>query len=96
MGDCGHRALNPVWVKLKLTAKDFHVTDKCIGCGICEKRCPLNNISLKDKKPVWGNDCTHCMACIGNCPAEAIEYGNISQTKEKYRFAKYRYLVKED
>ena len=87
---------NPVWVKLKLTAKDFYVTDKCIGCGICEKRCPLNNISLKDKKPVWGNACTHCMACIGNCPAEAIEYGNISQTKEKYRFAKYRYLVKED
>ena len=84
---------NPVWVKLKLTAKEFHVSDGCIGCGKCEKLCPLNNISLKDKKPVWGNSCTHCMACIGNCPVEAIEYGNITQTKEKYNFGKYRHVL---
>ena len=57
---------NPVWCKLKFTAKDFYVKDSCIGCGKCEKLCPLNNIQLRDKKPVWGNDCTHCMACIGN------------------------------
>ncbi|MBQ2961001.1 MAG: EFR1 family ferrodoxin [Oscillospiraceae bacterium] len=86
---------NPVWVKYKLTAKDFYSTDKCIGCGMCERRCPLNNIKLKDKRPVWGNSCTHCMACIGNCPVEAIEYGDITQKKEKYNFSKYRHLVKD-
>lgn len=85
---------NPVWVKYKLTSKDFFSTDKCIGCGKCERLCPLNNISIKDKRPVWGSNCTHCMACIGNCPVEAIEYGNITQKKEKYNFSKYRYLVK--
>ena len=84
---------NPVWVKLKLTAKDFHVSDGCIGCGKCEKLCPLNNISIKDKKPVWGSNCTHCMACIGNCPVEAIEYGSITQTKEKYNFGKYSHVL---
>jgi len=86
---------NPVWVKLKLTAKDFHVSDKCIGCGMCERRCPLNNIKLVDKKPVWGENCTHCMACIGNCPVEAIEYADITQKKEKYNFNKYRHIVKD-
>lgn len=86
---------NPVWVKYKLTAKDFYSTDKCIGCGMCERRCPLNNIKLKDKRPVWGSNCTHCMACIGNCPVEAIEYGDITQKKEKYNFSKYRHLVKD-
>ena len=87
---------NPVWSKLKYQTRDFHSTDKCIGCGKCVKVCPLNNISLKDGRPIWGNDCTHCMACIGNCPTEAIEYGNITQTKEKYRFQKYAYVVQQE
>ena len=86
---------NPVWCKYKLTATDFYTTDKCIGCGKCAKLCPLNNISLKDGKPIWSNSCTHCMACIGNCPTEAIEYGSITQEKEPYNFGKYRYVVKD-
>jgi len=85
---------NPVWSKLKYQTKDFHTTDKCIGCGKCAKLCPLNNIALEEGKPVWGNQCTHCMACICNCPTEAIDYGNITQKKEKYNFGKYRYVVK--
>lgn len=86
---------NPVWCKYKLTAKDFYAKDHCIGCGKCEKLCPLNNIKLTDQKPVWGNQCTHCMACIGNCPVRAIEYGSITQSKEPYRFEKYRYILDE-
>ncbi len=84
---------NPVWCKYKLTAKDFYAKDCCIGCGKCEKLCPLNNIKLTDGKPVWGNQCTHCMACIGNCPVSAIEYGTITQNKEHYRFETYRYVL---
>lgn len=87
---------NPVWCKLKLTAKDFYSTEGCISCGKCVKLCPLNNIELKSGKPEWGNNCTHCMACIGNCPTRAIEYGNITQNKEQYNFGKYRYIVRED
>lgn len=85
----------PIWCKYKLTAKDFYVKDSCIGCGKCAKLCPLNNIKLVDQKPVWGDQCTHCMACIGNCPVEAIEYGTITQTKEPYNFGKFRYVVDE-
>ena len=29
------------------------------------------------------------MACIGNCPFEAIEYGDITQNKVKYNIKKY-------
>ena len=86
---------NPIWCKYKLKAKDFYVKDSCMGCGKCSKLCPLNNIKLVDKKPVWGDQCTHCMACISNCPVDAIEYGNITQDKEPYNFGKYKYVVKD-
>jgi ferredoxin/flavodoxin len=84
---------NPVWCKLKLTAKYFHTTDACIGCGKCVKLCPLNNITLENKLPVWGNQCTHCMACIGNCPTEAIGYGTITQGKTPYCIGKYKHVT---
>ena len=46
----------------------------------------FNNIALQNGKPVWGQDCTHCMACICYCPAEAIEYGKKSLGKPRYHF----------
>ena len=49
--------------------------EKCVGCGKCARLCMLNNIRIQNKKPVWGKNCTHCMACIGACPTGAIEYG---------------------
>ena len=86
---------NPVWSKLKYKTDDFYATEGCVGCGRCERLCPLNNISLKERKPVWGQECTHCMACIANGPTEAIEYGTVSRNKEKYRFSKYAHVVQE-
>lgn len=84
---------NPVWSKYKMSAKEFFADSKCISCGKCEKVCPLNNISIRDKKPVWGSSCTHCMACIGNCPADAIEYGTVTREKGKYNFKNYRHFI---
>ena len=67
-----------------ISAKNFRVTEKCNGCGKCEQRCPLNNVKLTNGKPVWGKKCTHCMACIAGCPAEAIEYGKKTVGKPRY------------
>lgn len=77
-----------------ITAKDFYVEESCIACGKCERLCPLNNIKIVDKKPIWHDKCTHCMACIGNCPVNAIQYGDITKGKEPYNFGKYKYVVK--
>ena len=46
----------------------------------------MNNITLRVDKPVWGDRCTHCMACICCCPAEAIEYGRKSVGQPRYHF----------
>lgn len=79
----------PLWTKYKLVAKDFYTTDVCVGCRLCEKVCPLNNIKVEDRKPKWGESCTHCMACISKCPKKAIEFGNVTQGKTRYLLKDY-------
>lgn len=76
--------VNPMFYSIFVKAKGFYATDKCISCGLCANLCPLNNISLKEGKPVWQDRCTHCMACICRCPEEAIEYKNKTKGKPRY------------
>lgn len=53
------------------------VSDACISCGLCEKKCPVQAIKMQDKKPVWVKDkCTMCLGCLHRCPKHAIAYGN--------------------
>ncbi len=75
---------NPVFYSLIVSSKGFHVTDKCVSCGKCTELCPLNNIKLEQGKPLYGDNCTHCMACICACPTEAIEYKKRTFGKERY------------
>ena len=46
--------------------------DKCIGCGKCEKLCPMGNITMNAGKAVSGSRCTMCYRCINKCPKQAI------------------------
>ena len=76
--------VNDAFYPLFVSSKAFWVKDTCVGCGKCVNACPLNNISLKEGKPNWESNCTHCMACICYCPKEAIEYGKKSNGKFRY------------
>lgn len=76
--------VNDLFYPLFVHAKKFYATDACVSCCLCEKVCPLSNIQLVNRKPVWGKDCTHCMACICRCPKEAIEYGKHSKGLPRY------------
>ena len=78
--------VNPIFYKFFVKANAFTASSACIDCGQCAKRCPMNNVTLKDGKPVWGKNCTHCMACICYCPKEAIEYGKKSVGQPRYHF----------
>jgi len=79
-----------LYYKLLLSDKKFTVDDKCIGCGLCERKCPLGNINMVNGKPQWNGNCTHCTACINYCPVTAIQYGNKTQTKNRYYLEQYR------
>ena len=78
--------VNPIFYSFFVKAKAFTASDACVGCGQCAVRCPMNNITLQNERPVWGSQCTHCMACICYCPTEAIEYGKKSRGKPRYHF----------
>ena len=55
----------------------------CIGCGICVKVCPQENISLTDKKAHIGNTCTWCLGCVHFCPQQAIMVNGKTVAKEQ-------------
>lgn len=76
--------VNQGFYRFFLKSQGFYATDACISCGKCADRCVLNNIHLAEGRPVWGNRCTQCMACISICPSQAIEYGKRTQGKKRY------------
>ncbi len=57
---------------MPLIGRHFKTTEKCVGCGKCEKVCPQKNIHICDGKPVFGKSCVGCMGCVFSCPADAI------------------------
>ena len=63
----------------------FTAGKDCTGCGRCEKICPVRNIQIENGKPQWLHHCEHCVACISWCPAMAIENGNNTQNRRRYR-----------
>ena len=63
----------PIEELVYLADKSYSTNEKCNGCGICAEVCPVTNIKITDKRPVWLNHCENCLACYNWCPQKAIQ-----------------------
>lgn len=64
--------------------KNFFSDEKCNSCGICEKVCPVSNIKMINKKPIWQHNCEQCLSCLQWCPEEAIQFGKSTAKRKRY------------
>lgn len=69
-----------------INGEQITITDKCVGCGICTKVCPVGCFYIEDRKSKRKqNTCEFCLACANNCPEKAITM-SISDKNPNARF----------
>ena len=82
------RMIYPLFKRWGIVPSKWHFTEECVGCGRCEKVCPVGNIKFVGGRPKWGSDCTSCLACYHICPGHAVQYGRATRHKGQYFFKK--------
>lgn len=48
------------------------VSKECVGCGLCVKNCPVENLILQGKRAHPLGKCVLCYRCVNLCPKRAI------------------------
>ena len=66
---CGSRAGK---MEMHSAGKPYVNQDRCIGCGLCQKDCAHDAITIENRKASIDHaKCVGCGRCIGACPKDA-------------------------
>ena len=83
VGGCPNNCVKPDINDLGIIGQKVPVVDenKCVGCQLCVKACPIGNIKIENKKAVINDEtCNHCGRCIPSC-----KLGALSMKQQGYR-----------
>lgn len=71
-------------------------TENCIHCGICQKKCPADAITVNRAEKTWELNafrCIICGECVNSCPKKCITL----DTKRRHSASKKEYIcIKQD
>lgn len=75
----------PIYNRKARRTSRLSVDANCIGCGLCEKKCPVQAIQMKEGRPVWVKEkCVMCLGCLHRCPKFSIQCGNKTRKHGQY------------
>ena len=75
----------PIYNSCVRKTSHLRVEESCIGCGLCERKCPVQAIKMEEKRPAWVRErCAMCLGCLHRCPKFAIQYGNRTKRHGQY------------
>jgi NAD-dependent dihydropyrimidine dehydrogenase PreA subunit len=82
------RTLNSFPKPVEMVASPFIVSvndEKCVGCGVCLKRCQMQALSIEEKKVQLDiNRCIGCGLCVSTCPTGALTLLRKSKQDQPY------------
>jgi ferredoxin len=78
------------WAALYRASENYcrsrlHADERCAGCGLCARVCPVDNVELRDSRPDFFDHCVLCLRCLHACPQEAIQVARFTVDKFRWR-----------
>ena len=59
-------------------------SERCVGCGICERVCPRGAVSVPVVAVIDEEMCNLCGLCVRECPNQAIEIINFKEERREF------------
>lgn len=66
-------------------AGSFTADNDCNRCGLCVRRCPVQNLELSEVGVMQKNNCILCYRCVNLCPQKAATVMLHAKPKRQYK-----------